>query len=47
VSENIVLHKIFGPKKYEVSENFRIISKEELRDLNRQPGVAAAKCLRI
>jgi hypothetical protein len=39
VFENRVLSKIFGPKRGEVTGEWRKLHKEELRDLNSSPSI--------
>jgi hypothetical protein len=39
VSEDSVLRKIFGPKRDEVTEEWRKLHNEELRDLYSSPSV--------
>jgi hypothetical protein len=39
VIENRVLRRIFGPKRDEVTEEWRKLHNEELRDLYSSPGI--------
>jgi hypothetical protein len=39
VSENRVLRRIFGPKRNEVTGEWRKLHKEELRDLYSSPSI--------
>jgi hypothetical protein len=39
VFENRVLRRIFGPKRDEVTGEWRILHKEELRDLYSSPSI--------
>ena len=39
VSENRVLRRVFGPKRYEVTGEWRKLHKEELRDLYSLPNI--------
>jgi len=48
MSENKVLRKIFGLKKYEINEQFRILYNEELGDLYRSLSIVnIMKCRRL
>jgi hypothetical protein len=39
VFENLVLRRIFGPKRYEVTGEWRKLRNKELRDLYSSPSV--------
>ena len=39
VFENMVLRSIFGPRRYEVTEEWRRLLNEELNDLNSSPNI--------
>ena len=39
MSENRVLRRVFGPKRYEVTGEWRKLHKEELRDLYSLPNI--------
>jgi hypothetical protein len=44
--ENRVLRRIFGPKRAEVTKEWRQLSKEELRDLYSSPSIIRTTKLR-
>jgi hypothetical protein len=45
VFENRVLRRIFGPKRDEVTGEWRKLHNEELRDLYSSPSIISPKCI--